>query len=91
MQSGKYSLITSAAGRIWKNLGNNQESCEILFAQMHKYKLRLNPYYEEFSENETPKIWWLSTDDINPYLQQLALMFYQQHHIVQVVKETFQF
>jgi hypothetical protein len=75
LQNGKYSLITSTAGKIWKNLGNDQESCEILFAQMRKYKLKLNPYHEEFkdSENETPKLWWLATDDMKPYLQQLAL------------------
>ena len=73
MQSGKYSLITSTAGKIWKNLGNDAESCEILFAQMRKYKLKSVPYQEEFVEDETPKLWWLATDDTKPYLQQLAL------------------
>ena len=73
MQSGKYSLITSTASKIWKNLGNDAESCEILFAQMRKYKLKSVPYQEEFVEDETPKLWWLATDDTKPYLQQLAL------------------
>ena len=73
MQSGKYSLITSTAGKIWKNLGNDAESCEILFGQMRKYKLKFVPYQEEFIEDETPKLWWLATDDTKPYLQQLAL------------------
>jgi len=73
LQSGKYSLITSTAGKIWKNLGNDAESCEILFAQMRKYKLKSVPYQEEFVEDETPKLWWLATDDTKPYLQQLAL------------------
>ena len=56
MQSGKYSLITSTAGKIWKNLGNDAESCEILFGQMHKYKLKFVSYQEEFVENEIPKL-----------------------------------
>ena len=54
-------------------MGNDAESCEILFAQMRKYKLKSVPYQEEFVEDETPKLWWLATDDTKPYLQQLAL------------------
>ena len=40
---------------------------------MRKYKLKFVPYQEEFIENETPKLWQLTTDDTKPYLQQLAL------------------
>ena len=40
---------------------------------MRKYKLKFVPYQEEFVKNETPKLWWLATDDTKSYLQQLAL------------------
>ena len=58
-------MITSMAGKIWKNMGYDQASCEILFSQMRYYKLKMEPYHEEFkaSEKETPRIWWLSIDD----------------------------
>ncbi|PKY62866.1 hypothetical protein RhiirA4_490174, partial [Rhizophagus irregularis] len=74
LRSGTYSLITSAAGNIWKAMGNNSKSCEDLFLQMRQYKLKLVPYKEEFRNNdETPILWWLATDDTKNYLQQLAL------------------
>ena len=36
IRSGKYSLIASATGNIWKKMGNNQKSCEELLSQMRK-------------------------------------------------------
>uniref|UniRef100_U9U4N9 HAT C-terminal dimerisation domain-containing protein n=1 Tax=Rhizophagus irregularis (strain DAOM 181602 / DAOM 197198 / MUCL 43194) TaxID=747089 RepID=U9U4N9_RHIID len=74
LKARKYSLITSAASRIWKSMGNNQNSCEDLYLQMRKYKFYLEPYNEKFKdEDETPILWWLSTDDTKKYLQELAL------------------
>jgi hypothetical protein len=51
--------------KIWKNMEYDQTLCEILFSQMRSYKLKIEPYHEEFkaSEKETSKIWWLSTDN----------------------------
>lgn len=55
-------------------MGNNQNSCEDLYLQMRKYKFYLEPYNEKFKdEDETPILWWLSTDDTKKYLQELAL------------------
>jgi hypothetical protein len=74
LRSGKYSLIASAAGNIWKKMGNNQKSCEELLSQMRKYKLRLEPYNEVIRDSdETPMLWWLAVDDTSNYLQELAL------------------
>jgi hypothetical protein len=68
-------MITSMADKIWKNMEHDQTSCEILFSQMRSYKLKIKLYHEKFkaSEKETPKIWWLSTDDNQDYLQKLTL------------------
>src|ERR1043165_6387988 len=40
---------------------------------MHKYQLKLSPYHMNFNLSDSPKIWWLSTDDTNDNLQRLAL------------------
>jgi len=74
LQKGKYSLILNIAGEIWRCLGNNQKSCEILFGQMRLYKLNMTPYNATYNSSiDTPRIWWLATDDKYDYLQQLAL------------------
>ena len=55
-------------------IGNDQKSCESLFFQMRKYKLRSEPYEEEYkASDETITAWWLATDDTESYLQELAL------------------
>lgn len=55
-------------------MGNDQKSCEDLYKQMRKYRFYLEPYHEKFEgEDETPILWWLSTDDTKKYLQELAL------------------
>jgi len=83
-------LITTAAGNIWKMMGNDQKSCESLFFQMRKYKLRSEPYEEEYkASDETITAWWLATDDTESYLQELALYVLSQVTAL-VVSEFFQ-
>ncbi|CAB5392201.1 unnamed protein product [Rhizophagus irregularis] len=67
LKAGKYSLITSAAGRIWKSMGNDQNSCEDLYLQMRnsKYSERelkimvdesLNDIEEDFEDDEPERV-----------------------------------
>ena len=70
-------MIITAAGDIWKMMGNDQNSCEILYFQMCKYKLKLRSYKGEFNSlNETPAMWWLFTDNTKSHLQELALYIF---------------
>src|SRR5205823_2201282 len=51
-------------------IGNDQKSCESLFFQMRKYKLRSEPYEEEYKPSDETITAWCDTES---YLQEIAL------------------
>lgn len=74
---GQYRNVVKAAGVIWKNLGKNQNSVEMLFSKMRQYKSNLPPYDINYViQNDTPRMWWNAIDDNDNCLQKLALLIF---------------
>jgi hypothetical protein len=72
-----WKIITTTAAQIWQNNGGDKRLCDRLLAQMRNYKLRREPYDQEFDRQlETPMSWWLSIKDKYVHLCDLAIMIF---------------
>src|SRR5438128_1969840 len=67
-----------SAARIWQKLGNDQNSCQTLIAQLRQYREQKPPFDMQYNDMDTPVIWWATTElpSSSDHIQKLALLLF---------------